>query len=81
MRNRIKLIILIAVLVVITLFAVFGKGVKEALMRKIYLQNPNYNCSEAGVCTACVVEGETCRCDASQCLCNDKIIPKETCMF
>lgn len=79
--HLIKLIILTAILIVIALFAVFGKGVKEALVRKIYLQNPNYNCSEGSLCTTCVISGETCRCDSSQCRCKDKIVPKETCML
>lgn len=74
-----KLIILTIILSLIALFAVYGKGMKETLVRKLYLQNPNYNCNEGNVCTTCVVEGKTCKCTTSDCLCGEKVVPKSVC--
>lgn len=76
---KIKLIILLGAIIAILFVALFSFGLKEKALKGMVEDIPEYNCGNEGICTSCIIEGNSCSCGQSICECGNMTVDKKEC--
>jgi len=70
--------VLFCTIVAIVLLALFGSGLKEKASKGLAEEIDGYNC-DGGICTTCIIDGESCNCGPEVCTCGSTTVDKEEC--
>ncbi len=74
-----KVVLAIIGIVFIISLALFGSSIKEKALKGMVQDIPEYNCGDEGICTSCIIEGNTCSCGADTCSCGDETVDRAEC--
>jgi len=76
---NLKIILIILSLIGIIIISLFSFGVKEVALKGMVGDVAEYNCGSDGLCTSCIIGGNTCSCGKHECECGNMTVDRSEC--